>query len=155
MHASFKTLIAASLLAGAFAAGNANADFGRGNPYLDGHDGRAQHHEAFDRYERPDYRFNDARTAHYIDRMQAQQRERIEQGIRSGELTRPEAQRLMAEQRDIERQQRRYLADNHLSPFERQRLMNELEDASRNIWRQKHDAQARNDYRPAWWYGGR
>ncbi|NTV96001.1 MAG: hypothetical protein HGA75_11395 [Thiobacillus sp.] len=150
MKASLKTLIAATLLTGAFAAGNANADFGRGNPYLNDHDGRPQPYQQFDRYERPDYRFNDGRTLRYIDQMQAQQRARIQDGIRSGELTPREAQRLIAEQREIERMQHLYLADNRLNPWERQRLMNELEDASRNIWREKHDAQDRNDFRPAW-----
>ncbi|MDD4880336.1 MAG: hypothetical protein PHR30_18530 [Gallionellaceae bacterium] len=150
MKATLKTLIATTLLSGAVVAGSASAFDGRGNPGFGRYDGPQTQYQQADRYQRPDFRFNDERSARYIDQMQAQQRQRIQQGIRSGELTPREAQRLMAEQQQIERMQRRYMADNRLNPFERQRLMAELEDASRNIWREKHDAQARNDFRPPW-----
>lgn len=150
MKATIKTLIATTLLSSAFVAGNASAFDSRGNHGFGGYDGHpTQYHQA-DRYQRPDFRYNDARSARYIDQMQARQRQRIQQGIRSGELTPREAQRLMAEQQQIERMQHRFMSDNRINPFERQRLMAELEDASRNIWREKHDAQDRNDFRPPW-----
>lgn len=140
-----KTLIASTLLSATFVAGSAVADGGYG--YY-GNPGRTSAYQANERF---DYRYNDARTMRYVDQMQAQQRARIEQGIRSGELTQKEAARLLAEQRNIERMQSKYMADARLAPKERQRLMNELEDASRNIWREKHDAQERNDFRPPWY----
>jgi hypothetical protein len=144
MKTSIKTLIATTLL---LVAGAASADGFRANPYLP--DG--PRHQQFDRYERPDFRYNDDRAERYIDRMQAELRDRIQQGIRSGELTPREAQRLVAEQREIERLQHMYMADRRINPFERQRLMSELEQASRNIWREKHDAQDRDDFRPPWY----
>lgn len=150
MKASLKTLIATSLLSTAFIGGSAYADAGRGYPGYGGFDGHHAQYQQYDRHEHFDYRYNNQRAARHIDQIQAQQRARIQQGIRSGELTPREAQRLIAEQQQIERQQRFYMADGRLNPHERQRLMIELEDASRNIWRQKHDAQDRNDYRPAW-----
>jgi hypothetical protein len=82
-----------------------------------------------------------------VDQRQATQWERIRYGIRTGELTRGEAARLMAEQREIERLQRLYLADGRLDRGERRHLIAELDDASRHIWRQSHDAQDR-DRRP-------
>lgn len=149
MKANVKTLFAATLIAGIFIAGGAFADDRRGNPYLEHYDGRTAHQYDYQR-ERPDYRNNDWRVARYVDSLQAEQRTRIEQGLRSGELTRFEAQGLMAEQFEIERLQRKYMADRDIDQYERRRLMNELEDASRNIWRQKHDAQNRYDFRPPW-----
>jgi hypothetical protein len=134
-----RRIVATVLLSGALSA-SASAHDAWDNPgqYMRG----AQHHE------RPDFRFNDVRSARYIDQMQAQQRARIQQGIRSGELTPKEASRLVAEQREIERLQRLYMSDSRITAKERQRLMAELEQASRNIWREKHDAQDRNDFRP-------
>lgn len=147
MKASLKTLIALSLLSGTVVAGSASADFGRGQPGYGGYDGRApqqfEHKDGPDfRHDaRPDYRFNDWRVARHVDQMQAGQRQRILQGLRSGQLTQNEADRLLQEQQDIERLQRKYMRDARLAPHERQRLMSELEEASRNIWRERHDAQ--------------
>lgn len=156
MQASLKTLIALSLLSGTIVAGSASADFGRGQPGYGGFDGRAP--QQFDRKDgpdfrhdaRPDYRFNDWRVARYVDQMQAQQRQRIQQGLRSGQLTPKEADRLMKEQQEIERMQHKYMSDNRLAPNERQRLMAALEEASRNIWRERHDAQTGNTPWYAW-----
>ncbi len=78
-----------------------------------------------------------------INRMQAQQQHRIVQGMRSGDLTRPEARRLMSEQREIRREERAYLADGRLSRSERRDLYGDLRDANRHIYNQTHDAQSR------------
>lgn len=77
------------------------------------------------------------------DNAQHDQRQRIQQGIRSGELTRQEAGRLMAEQRRLESQERSYLADGSLSRWERADMMQDLNRASRHIYNETHDAQAR------------
>ena len=82
-------------------------------------------------------------SASGINRMQAQQHRRIVQGMRSGELTSREARRLQAEQRNIRRQERAYLADGHLSRWERRDLYGDLRDANRHIYNQTHDAQTR------------
>lgn len=78
-----------------------------------------------------------------INRMQAQQRRSIRQGMRSGELTSREARRLIGEQRMIQRRERAYLADGRLSRGERRDLYRDLRSANRHIYNQSHDAQTR------------
>jgi ABC-type uncharacterized transport system YnjBCD ATPase subunit len=79
-----------------------------------------------------------------INRIEHREQVRIRQGIRSGELTRPEARRLEAEQARIRVDERFARADGTLRPRERTRLNNELRHAGRDIYRQKHDGQDRN-----------
>ena len=82
-------------------------------------------------------------TDRQIDARQDRQHDRIEQGIRSGELTRREARELLREQREIAALEARFRADGRLSPWEYRILDRELDDASRNIRQEKHDRQAR------------
>lgn len=77
------------------------------------------------------------------DNAQHEQRQRIQQGIRSGELTRQEAGRLMTEQRRLEAQERRYLADGFLSRAERVDMTQDLNRARQHIYNETHDAQTR------------
>jgi hypothetical protein len=74
---------------------------------------------------------------------QANQQARIGQGVRSGELTKHETHRLEREQRGIAREERRYKADGQLTARERADLHHDLNAASRDIYRQKHDGQER------------
>ena len=77
-----------------------------------------------------------------INRREHRQIERIARGIRSGELTRRETARLLAEQAYIRAEE--YLfrhSGNGLSAGERLRLHRDLNRASRDIYRQTHDAQ--------------
>jgi len=70
---------------------------------------------------------------------------RIHQGERSGELTRREAERLQAEEARIrvdEAYARR--SGGEFTPRERARIERELNRASRDIYRQKHDGQDHN-----------
>lgn len=78
-----------------------------------------------------------------VNARQHRQHHRIEHGVRSGELTRRETARLAAEQRAIRAEERRYRADGTLTPAERADLRRDLDRASRDIHRQKHDAQDR------------
>lgn len=78
-----------------------------------------------------------------VDHVQHDQRQRIAQGLRSGALTRHEAGRLMAEQRAIEAEERRYLADGIVSWAERADLLQDLNAAARHIYNESHDAQVR------------
>ncbi len=78
-----------------------------------------------------------------VDARQHRQHHRIEQGVRSGELTRREAARATAQQRHIRAEERRYRADGNLGPVERADLRRDQARASRGIHRQKHDAQDR------------
>ncbi|MCS7101847.1 MAG: hypothetical protein NZL99_09150 [Burkholderiaceae bacterium] len=70
------------------------------------------------------------------------QQKRIEQGLTSGALTTREAARLQREQAAIDRMQSRALADGQLTPQERARIEAAQNRASRDIYRQKHDAQS-------------
>lgn len=78
-----------------------------------------------------------------IDARQHQQRERIQEGLRSGELTRHEAGRLFAEQRDLNRQERAFRSDGVVTPWERREMNQDLNTAGRHIYNETHDAQAR------------
>ena len=79
-----------------------------------------------------------------INRREANQKHRIQQGVRSGELTRRETARLAAEQARIRAMERRAKSDGEVTARERARLQRELNQSSRHIYRQKHDRQDRN-----------
>ncbi len=79
----------------------------------------------------------------YIDRREYREQKRIKQGIRSGELTRREAERLEAGLAKIRIDERLAKADGHLSYRERKHLNRELNRESRAIYRQTHDGQDR------------
>jgi hypothetical protein len=75
-----------------------------------------------------------------INRVEHRQQVRIQQGIRSGELTRPEAARLEAEQARIRVQERFQRRDGGgLTLKERRDLSKDLHNASHHIYNQKHD----------------
>src|ERR1044072_4272005 len=78
-----------------------------------------------------------------VNQRQHNQRERIQQGVKSGELTRRETGRLAEEQRDIHQLEHAYKSDGTLTGAERRDLQHEQNQASRDIYRQKHDAQDR------------
>ena len=83
-----------------------------------------------------------------INRREYSQRNRIRDGIRSGELTRGEVNRLINQQRRIETYERRSrLDDGRLDWQERRRLDRMLDRSSRDIYRQKNDCQDRDRYR--------
>ena len=85
-----------------------------------------------------------AAEASSVDGREHEQRERIREGVRSGELTRHEAARLRREQTRVRREERRYRASGDgLSRRERRDLQRDLDRSSRNIRRQKHDGQDR------------
>ena len=77
-----------------------------------------------------------------INGRQANQQLRIHQGVVQGDLTRREQARLQARQQHIARVEARYRAnDGVLGPRERCDLNRRLNSSSRQIWRQRHDAQ--------------
>jgi hypothetical protein len=83
-----------------------------------------------------------------VNRRQDYQRDRIRNGIRSGELTRREAGRLIHQQRRIESYERRSrLDDGRLDRHERRNLDRMLDRSNRSIYRQKNDRQDRDRYR--------
>jgi len=80
-----------------------------------------------------------AASAGPIHRRQERQAGRIHQGVESGALTPGEAHGLRGEQRSINQDRRRDLADGHLSPGEAAQLTREQDQASRDIYRLKHN----------------
>lgn len=78
-----------------------------------------------------------------VNARQATQHDRIKQGVRSGELTRDEAKQLAQEQRAIRTEERAYKADGVLTPAERKDLHQDLNQASKDVYEQKHDAEKR------------
>jgi polyhydroxyalkanoate synthesis regulator phasin len=78
-----------------------------------------------------------------IDKRQAQQERRIDQGVASGELTRREARRLNREQNVIDKAENRAKADGTVTAKERKRLHHLQDGANADIARQKHDRQDR------------
>ena len=78
-----------------------------------------------------------------LDKREANQEQRIEQGVKSGELTRPEAKRLAKNEQQLKRHEHRAKADGSVTATERARLHREAERNSSRIYRQKHDRQQR------------
>lgn len=74
-----------------------------------------------------------------IDQREDKQQDRIQQGIRSGELTPQEAHRLGAQQYHINRLEQAAKADGVVTPGERRRLMHQQNMANRNISRAKNN----------------
>jgi hypothetical protein len=81
-----------------------------------------------------------------IDQRQANQEQRIDQGIASGQLNQHETNRLEREQTRINRMEDRAKADGVVTNKERAKINRAQNRASRDIYRQKHDAQ-RNRHR--------
>ena len=80
-----------------------------------------------------------------INERQQNQRQRIRQGVRSGELTGVEAARLRRRQAQIQlNEARARRSGGEFTPRERARIQRQLNRSSRGIYRQKHDAQDRN-----------
>lgn len=80
-----------------------------------------------------------------IDQRQANQEQRIDRGIASGTLTKRETRRLETEQQVIDRAEGKARADGTVTKHERRRLHHMQNHASRDIHRQKHDAQTRRN----------
>jgi hypothetical protein len=78
-----------------------------------------------------------------VTERQHNQSARIEQGVRSGQLTHREAARLRAQQRAIRAEKRMAKADGVVTPQERARIRHMQNRANRAIYSQKHDAQTR------------
>ena len=76
-----------------------------------------------------------------IDRRQANQEKRIDQGAASGQLTRRETRRLENQQGRIDAAEDKAKSDGTVTAQERKRLTRAQNHASRDIRRQKHDKQ--------------
>ena len=72
------------------------------------------------------------------------QQERIEQGLKSGQLNTREAARLEGEEARVDKLESRALSDGKLTDQERARIDRAQNQVSRDIYREKHDAQVGN-----------
>lgn len=76
-----------------------------------------------------------------LDKREQKQAKRIEQGMKSGELTKKEAARLSAREAKLHADEAKAKADGKVTTKERAKLQHEANKTSRRIYRQKHDAQ--------------
>ena len=83
------------------------------------------------------------KTATDVQRDENQQ-ERIERGLKSGQLNTKEAGRLEREQQVIDRTEANAMKDGKITAQEQARIKAEQNRASRDIYHQKHDAQQGN-----------
>jgi hypothetical protein len=79
-----------------------------------------------------------------VDQRQANQEQRIDQGVASGSLTQREANRLERGQQHVDNMENRAKADGVVTRAERARLHQAQDAQSARIYRQKHDRQ--HDY---------
>jgi uncharacterized membrane protein YebE (DUF533 family) len=79
-----------------------------------------------------------------IDQRQANQQQRIDQGVQSGALTEKEAARMDKGQDRIQNMEDKAKADGVVTAQERKRIANVQDNQSKRIYRQKHDRQ--HDY---------
>jgi len=76
-----------------------------------------------------------------IDQRQANQERRIEQGEKSGALTKKEAKKLEKGQAHVQKMQTKAEADGKVTKKERAKIEQAQNTQSRKIYRQKHDKQ--------------
>ncbi len=82
------------------------------------------------------------RRAHERNRLQ---QNRIEQGVGSGELTKPEARRLERGERHIKKMEKKAEADGQVTDKEKARIEKAQDVESKRIYREKHDDQKRGE----------
>jgi len=75
-----------------------------------------------------------------VHKREVRQQKRIQQGVKSGQLTPKEAKRLEKQQAKIRRDKAKAKADGKVTPKERAKLNREQNRANKNIYRKKHNA---------------
>ncbi|TQV74021.1 hypothetical protein FLL45_14270 [Aliikangiella marina] len=78
-----------------------------------------------------------------LNERQANQKARIAQGIKSGELTKKETARMVRGQAQLQRMENRAKADGVVTKKEKARLQHKANKESAKIYRNKHDVQKR------------
>jgi len=82
-----------------------------------------------------------AQSTPVIDKREARQEARIDQGVASGQLTPRETVRLEKGQQRVDNMEAKAKADGVVTPRERTKIRHAQNVESRRIYRQKHDAQ--------------
>ena len=80
-----------------------------------------------------------------IHKRQMNQRARIRQGVKSGELTKKEAKNLRQEQKTIKAEKKIAKADGKVTPAERAEIRKDQNKASKDIYRKKHNMRTQPD----------
>lgn len=86
---------------------------------------------------------HDRPARHGVDAREHRQNERIQQGVRSGQLTKEETRALAAQQREIRKEERQYRSDGKFTKEERKDVQQDLNQASKSIYQEKHDDETR------------
>lgn len=87
--------------------------------------------------------FTLAQSTHKVRNTQVKQTVRIAQGVGNGELTRRETNRLVRQQKHIQKEKRFARADGVVTKRERAHIGHEQKHANRSIYRQKHNTKKR------------
>ncbi|HPH85249.1 MAG TPA: hypothetical protein PLC48_07295 [Ferruginibacter sp.] len=85
-----------------------------------------------------------ATTATQAQTARKAQPARIKQGVKSGELTRRETKTLVKDQKDIHQDVKEAKADGVVTAAEKANIKQEKRQASRKIYRKKHNGRDRN-----------
>lgn len=78
-----------------------------------------------------------------VNARQHEQQKRIHEGVKSGELTKPEAKGLKKEEHGIRQEERQFKSDGALTAEERAKLHADQNKVSKDIHTEKHDAEVR------------
>jgi hypothetical protein len=87
-----------------------------------------------------------AQTSQSINQRKENQQDRIANGVQSGELTAKETQKLEKKETDLNQEERdmRKLDNGHLTTADKATLNQQQNQLSKDIYKQKHDAQTQN-----------
>ena len=78
-----------------------------------------------------------------VIRHERNQHQRIKQGVRSGELTAAERKKLALQQKDIREDVKEAREDHVVTPAEKKEIRQDQRQASRSIYRKKHNNRER------------
>jgi hypothetical protein len=88
--------------------------------------------------------FSIGTTSAQIKQTQKNEKQRIVQGVKNGELTKAEAKNLRNDQKDIKEDIKDAKADGKFTQQERKEIKKDQRKASREIYRKKHNRKDRN-----------
>ncbi len=83
-------------------------------------------------------------NAQKIKKHAKNERHRIAQGVKSGELTKAEAKNLRNDQKEIRQDVKAAKVDGVVTPVERKEIRKDQRKASKKIYRKKHNNRDRN-----------
>ena len=105
---------------------------------------RQRHDEQGEMGPKPDYE----QWSPGVNKRQRNQKFRVGQGIRSGSLTKEEAQGIIGKERELAKLEKDYKSDGKLTKDERKELHSQLDGLSKEIYEEKHDDETGPGRRP-------